>query len=366
MIEHGKISAAQLSIIMVPTVLATSILSVPSITMTYAGQDMWLSPIWASILGLMSMWVAFGLSKLYPKSTLIESSVLILGKWGGKLFGLLYLLFLPHITGVIIRQYGEFIVRSALPQTPLFAIVVSMVLVCAINVRSGIEVVGRTAQIFVAIFILFAAFLFVLLIRDLHPEQILPIGEAGLLPSLRGSVAPGAWFTEYILLAFLLPYVHDRHKALHKSLLSILAVTLSMVITNFVCLFLMGDLTDSFQYPVMIAARYISIADFMQHLEAIVIAIWIAGIFVKISIFIYVFTLSTAEWLELKAYRSLVLPLSFVCVIFTYWVATSQTDIVKLYGTSANVYTIVLLLVMPSLLLLTGAIKNKWFKRRSA
>lgn len=366
MIEQGKISAVQLSFMMIPTVLATSILSVPSITMTYAGQDMWLSPIWASLMGYLCVGVALGLSKLYPESTLMESSTHILGKWGGKLFGLLYLAFLPHISGVIIRQYGEFIASSALPQTPLITIVSSMVLVCAINVRAGLEVVGRSAQIFVSLFILLASFLFVLLLRDLHPSEILPIGEAGLMPSLRGAVGPGAWFSEYILIAFLLPFVRDRRKALNNILISVLIVTICMVVTNLICLLLMGGLTDSFLYPLMIAARYISIADFMQHLEAIIIAIWISGIFVKISVFIYVFSVAAAQWLGLKTYRPIVLPLSFLCVVYNYWIASSQTDLVKVFGTSGNVFTLIYLFLLPALLLMIGMLKKKWSDRRSA
>ncbi|WP_341279038.1 endospore germination permease [Paenibacillus sp. FSL H8-0537] len=366
MLETGKISSSQMAILLYPSILATSILSVPSITMTHAHQDMWLSPIWAGLFGMLTVWVAIKLNRLKPDSTLIRTSFSLLGAVPGFLVGLFYIFYLPHLTGIIIRQYGEFIISNALPMTPQFVVTGSMVLVCAINARLGIEVIGRTSQIFTAVFIFLSAFLFILLIGELHPSELLPIAENGIGPSIKGALAPAAWFSEYILIAFLLPFVNDREKAMRKSMLSVLFVTITMIATNLVCLFLMGDLTTSFIYPVMIAARYITIADFMQHLEAVVIAIWISGIFVKISVFLYVYSITVADWLKLKHYRSIVMPLAFLCTVFAYWSARSQGDIANLISISGNTYTIISLFVLPMLLLLLMLLKNKLTRKKKA
>ncbi|WP_440119369.1 GerAB/ArcD/ProY family transporter [Paenibacillus sp. QZ-Y1] len=218
----------------------------------------------------------------------------------GKLLGLAYLAFLPHLTGLIIREYGDFIVNNALPRTPLFVIMGTMVVVCAINVRLGIEVVGRTAQIFVTLLVILLCLIFVLLIGELNPAELFPFMESGLLPTLKGAVAPAAWFSEYIVLAFLLPYVNKKKRTARAMVVSLVVTTTAMTVTNLFCLFLIGDLTDTFVFPVMVAARYITIADFLQHIEALIIAIWIFGIFVKISVFLYILATSTAEWFGLE------------------------------------------------------------------
>ena len=109
MIEHGKISLSQLMTMMYPAILATALLSVPSITMIDAGHDMWLSPLWGSLAGVASLFLALGICKLCPQQTMIQAGVSILGFWFGKLYGLIYLLYLPHLIGVILRNYGEFV-----------------------------------------------------------------------------------------------------------------------------------------------------------------------------------------------------------------------------------------------------------------
>ncbi|WP_315792587.1 endospore germination permease [Paenibacillus sp. BIC5C1] len=359
--DKGKISVTQLAFLMFPAILATAILSVPGITMHYAGHDMWMSPFLGSMVGMLAIGISLGLDRMYPGKTLIQSSLLILGRWPGKIVGLLYLTFLPHLTGLIIREYGEFIVYNALPRTPMFVVMGTMVVVCAINVRLGIEVVGRTSQVFVTLFIVLLALIFVLLIGELHPAEFFPFMEKGFVPILKGALAPAAWFSEYIVLAFLLPYV-NRRKGIGRTMLgSLIFTTTAMTVTNLFCLFLIGDLTDTFVFPVLIAARYITIADFLQHIEAIIIAIWIFGIFIKISVFLYIFATSMAEWLGLKDYKPLVSPLSFLCMVYAYWIVTNGGGgIASLVSASANVYTMMFLLVIPGLIYMAALLKKIW------
>lgn len=348
--DKGQISITQLAYLVFPSILATAILSVPGITMHYAGHDMWLSPILGSLSGFAAIGISLGLNRLYPGKTIMQSSLLIAGRLPGKLIGLAFLLYLPHLNGLIILEYGEFIVNNALPQTPLLVIISTMVIVCAINVRLGIEVVSRTAQVFVTLLVVMLCLIFVLLTGELEPAHLLPFMENGFVPVIKGAVAPAAWFSEYIVLAFLLPYVNSRKRLARTLITTLVVTTLAMTVTNLFCLLLMGDLTDSFAFPVMIAARYITIADFLQHIEALIIAIWIFGIFVKISVFLYIFATAAAEWFGLDDYRPLVLPLSFLSIVFSYWVVTGEAGVAALVSASANIYTMLFLVGLPAVI----------------
>ena len=50
----------------------------------------------------------------------------------------------------------------------------------------------------------------------------------------------------------------------------------------------------------MQVAEYINIADFFEHVESVVMAIWVVGAFIKISAFYYAAALGTAQWLNLS------------------------------------------------------------------
>ena len=91
------------------------------------------------------------------------------------------------------------------------------------------------------------------------------------MPAVKGALAPAAWFSEYIVIAFLLPYVNRQRRTTRVMLGSLFTTTIVMTVINVVCLFLIGDLTDTFVFPVMIAARYITIADFYNILNPLLL-----------------------------------------------------------------------------------------------
>jgi spore germination protein KB len=352
MIEKGKISAFQMGVIMYPTIVTTALLLVPTATAAAAHRDFWISPIWASLNGLFTVFVTVRLSKYYPEKTLIEYVEQIVGRFLGKVLGLVLLLFFLHQCGFIIREYGEFVVGAFLNRTPLSVIMGTMILVCVMNVRGGLEVIGRSAQMLVPIVLFLFVWIVILLIPDLDPNNMLPVMESGLGPSLMGSLVPLGWFGEFFLIAIMLPYVADRQKGMKWGMISVLTVMLTMVITNFASLFLFGDSTTTYIYPVMVAARYISIADFFQHLEAVVMAIWVMGMFVKISMFFYALVLGTAQWLKLSDYRPITLPIGFIVLVFGIWVAPNLQEMVQFISTVSPFYFLSIQTAIPTLLLI--------------
>jgi spore germination protein KB len=359
MIEKGKISSAQMAIMMNPTILATGLLLVPSITSAKAGRDMWLSPILGSFIGFLVVFIAYQLHKHYPKETIIEYSAHIFGRIPGKVIGFLYLFFYLHINGIIIREYGEFITGNFLMQTPTIVIFASMTLVCAFAVRGGLEVIARTAQLFVPIVVLLYLMIVIFLIMELDPTNMLPVFEEGVMPSILGASAPAAWFSEFILIAFMLPYLMDQEKGLKWGNFSVLSVLLLLVLTNLTALFLFGEITADLVYPVMNAGKYVEVAEFFAHLESVIMSIWVLGTFIKISVFYYVLSLGTAQWLNLSEYKAIVLPIGFLLVLFAHWSAPTLTELKSFLGTSAVFYMLSMQAVLPVLLLLIVLLRKR-------
>ncbi|WP_179151914.1 GerAB/ArcD/ProY family transporter [Oceanobacillus senegalensis] len=359
MIEKGRISAMQMGILIYPTIMATAILLVPAISHKYAEQDMWLSPIWASFAGFISVILAVQLNRRFPELTFIQYTEKIIGRILGKLIGFAYVLFLFHINGLIVREYSEFVVGNFLPNTPLTIVLVSMVLVCAFAVRGGLEVMARSAQIFVPIVIFLFVGLLILLISELEPGYLLPFLEKGMGRSLMGAIVPASWFLEFFLISFMLPFLSDRKKGMKSGMVTVIIVALTMVVTNLITMFLFGNLTDRFTYPVMEAIRYISVADFFEHLESIVMAIWVAGTFVKIAVFYYAIAIGTAQLLNLSDYRPIIFPIGFLLVLMGIWSASTLQELESFLSTIFPFYAIVFFTLLPTILLILAIIRKK-------
>ena len=358
MLEKGKISSFQMGMLGYPLILGTAILAVPTIIGKQAGRDMWISPFYASIMGFLTVYLADQLNQKFPDKTLIQYEEEILGKILGKVLGFFYLLFILHLGGLVLREYAEFTVGVVLPKTPIIVVISSMALLCAFAVRGGIEVLGRLAQLYVPLFILPLLVMVTLLLKDLNPKNIYPIMRHGVMPSLLGAATPQAWFSELFLLSFLFPFLTDRGKGKRRGLITVLAILITLVLTNLMALFLFGEATTTYLYPVFSAARYISIANFFEHLESVVMAIWVAGIFIKMTVFYYSLSLGTAQWLNLSDYRPVVVPLGLLLTLSGMWSSPNLQEMESFFETIFPFYTLLFFVIIPAILLLISAFRR--------
>ncbi|GAA4852271.1 endospore germination permease [Paenibacillus vulneris] len=362
MIEKGKISAGQLGILTLLLVGATGILTVPSITAKHAERDMWMSPVWGSISGFLTIYIAFQLEKLYPNKSIIEYSEAILGRWLGKISGLFVLFFLLHSCGGVVREYGEFIIGAFLQRTPLPVVIWSLVITCSFGVRGGLEVLARCSQVFFPICVVIFLVVVVSLIPDLKPHHILPVLEFGLTPSLEGSIIPHSWFVQFFLISFLLPFLGKGNgKGLLWGNISVTSLMLIFVVTNLTCLFLFDDkLTSRLTYPVYTAIRFSNPAGFLSHLESLVMMFWIMAGFVQTSVWYYSLVLGCAQWLGLSDYRPIVFPMGMLIAMNAVWVAPNLSTLITFISTTEIFFKYTVLLVLPIILLSIALLRKRW------
>lgn len=186
------------------------------------------------------------------------------------------------------------------------------------------------------------------------------------MPSIRGAYALQAWFCQSFYISMFLPYVMDSEKGMKWSMVSVLVVMLVMIGLNLLTIFVLGGtaFSTSRTYPIFVVIRYISIFNFFEHLEAVIIVIWVTIMFIKISVFYYVLVLSTAQWMNLSDYRSIVLPLGFLSTLLGLWVYRNMQEFSEYADKILPFYIPLLLTVIPTLLLLLAYIQNKYRKEK--
>jgi len=357
--ENGKITPVQMALLLYAVITPTAVLLVPGAIARHAKQDMWLSPFWASLIGFLTVYMVVQLHRLYPNKTLIQYSVDIAGTFVGKMVGLLFILSHLHGAGLVIRAYGEFIVGHFLLHTPLSFVMGTMVFVCAVAVRSGIDVLGRLAQILVPVLIIWFVMMVLLLLPDMDWENMLPILEDGIWPSVKGSIILQGWFSQCAFMSFFLPHMMNRDRGQKWGYIAVIATMMTLWATNLMTLFVLGNTAGDFLYPVMNAVRYTSIADFLEHVEVIVMAFWVVGAFLKIAVFFYAVVVALAQWTGMSEYKPLVFPAGFMLFFASIWAARDIMELGRFVG-AVNAFYIVFTETIVLLLLLLIA---KWRKR---
>ncbi|MBO7746978.1 endospore germination permease [Paenibacillus sp. MWE-103] len=352
MIEKGRISPLQLAIFLHPTILATASLSVPAITMQTAGRDMWAAPIVSSVIGFLVVYVVYKLHERYPSQTFIQYSESILGPYLGRLIGMSYLFSFVYTNGIVIREYGEFIAATFLLETPTVFVIICLMFVCAYALHQGIEVWARASQLLIPAALVVIVLMLIIMVPDMHTKEMFPMMEFGPLPLLRSAIVPSSWYSQFFIIAIFLPYLtKTRVSAFKWCMISVLSVLVTMTCINLAVLYIFGDINKGYNYPFLIAVRYISLSDFIEHVESLLMAAWLVAIFIKITVVYYAAALGTAQLFRLSDYRALIAPIGLLMTLLSLWCAPNLEELTELLGNSVPFFSSIFQIFIPMTML---------------
>lgn len=362
MLEGGKISSRQALFINITLVIGTAWLGVAALVTAYAKQDAWISILLTTFLGLPIAWLIAKLGSLFPGKTLIEYLVDILGYWPGKILGLLYLFWFVHICSIMVREYGTFLASVFLIDTPMMVIDIVVLLISAYIIRLGLEVLARTIEFFFPWIIFLVVSMFLLAIPEMELSRLLPVLDTNFIDIFKGSLSPTAWMGEIVTFAIFIPYLAKPEKAMGIAIGAIIFLIGTFLLLVIGSLLTFGSNIASINYPILNVARVINIAQTLDRLEPIIVIIWVTGGLLKIAIFYYVIVLGSAQWMSLKNYRPLIMPIGIILLTLSIAVVDNVLELNDFLAHYWPFYAIIPFeFGLPVMLFLIALIKRKGF-----
>jgi spore germination protein KB len=312
MLESGKISPGQAGFIMIFTVLGTANLIMPAQTSRYAHMDAWLTTIVSILPHIVLILAVYRIGNTFPRENMVRYIRKITGKYLGVLIILGYIWYLMFSLAMILRTVAEFLLTAFMPDTPIEVFIIVILLLGALAVKAGLEVLVRAATFIAPIFLASFALTLALLAGELNLSSLSPVMEHGLKPVIYGSFFPTLWRGEFILMLFIWPSLNKPEQGLKSMLITAAVITLIMLPITAVTTSVFGPLTSYMHFPTYALVKYIDLAGFITRLDAVFMAVWIAGVFVKVGIFYYCLSLLVSLFLGLKEYRCTVYPLGII------------------------------------------------------
>jgi len=311
MLEKGKISSVAIVFMLMNLVGATAVVFLPAIAAKYAKQDAWLKAIISTIPGIVVILLVTELGRRFPGKTLIEYLQDILGSWIGKTIGILYVVFIIHTNGIIIREFSELLNTMLMPRTPDLVLNATIVLLASYAVRSGLEVIARLLELILPpILVLYTAILFFGLAKA-DFNRLLPILENGIKPVLLGSVTPSAWRGEVVIFGMFLPYLAKPLKGRTLGVWSAIILGAFLVGDALINTALFGASTARLVFPTFNIPSMVLLGGFLR-VDVILIVLWLPAMLMKIALFYYAAVLGTAQILKLKDYKPVTLPIGII------------------------------------------------------
>ncbi|GMK40390.1 germination protein [Paenibacillus sp. CCS19] len=341
--------------------IGTSIILIPSTLASDAKNDAWIVIILGSLVGMILIGLYLALSYLVPGKTIVEICFAVLGRWLGLAASLLFFQFVFVLTILVMRNLGDFLTGSMFPETPISAIHLVYLLVAIMGVRYGLPNIARTMDIFypfiVFLFIIFA----LLLLPELHFNNLLPVLVNGVSPIANASYSYISFpCLEFVIFLMIFPKVEqgkERGKAFLKG--ALLGGAVLFVIT-LLCLLVMGaEMTASNMYASFELAKIIKIGEFLQRIEVIIAVIWFVTSFCKLIICFHIMIESFSQSFKLKDSRPLLLPWGMVVLAESILAAPDMGYLLSFDRYSWTVYAFTFGFAFPVLLLLAAIIRFK-------
>ncbi len=360
MLEKGRISPRQFTILVLLTTIGDAVLIFPPPSSHYAKQDVWISTILGLAVGLLCVLLYSKLAKSFPGLTLIQAIQKTFGKWIGTILSLLFLLYTLIVAVWCLREIADFVIAEMLGGTHIPAILSLYLIIVVMAVRLGIEVIGRTGEIFTPLVIFFLLVLTISIVPQMKIQALLPIFEYGVLPIIKDAIPITSYsFFENIIFLMIVPFVNQQSKISKSLFTGTLLGGIAICTTVTVCILVLGpDLTARDLYPNYNVARRISVGSFFERVEAMIAIMWMITLFIKATIYFYAFILGLSQLFHLKEYRVLTLPTAVIGVACAPLIAPNQTYYIFVFEHYWPYFVITFSLILPLVLWGVGSFRK--------
>lgn len=359
MLENGRIGIRQLVLLFITSRIILTLTYTPAIKDPWANQDFWLACLVSIPITILLAIPFMVLAAKYPKQTIIEYSRTIAGRFAGKVLGLLYIWFFLHQEATVLRQFGELMLTVLMPETPLVVFLIGLAIITAYAVSNGVEVISRFNEMIFPLILVSVFLIFILVTKDMNLHKLTPVLGDGIMPVLAGGFSVATKFIELTWLVMIYPFVKDSEKVNRAIRLGILVCGILFVPLIVMITATYGYPTlRSLAFPALAVARIISIANFLERMESVVLVVWILGVLIKVALFYYAFTLGSAQWLNLTDYKPLVLPAGVILVAMSVLLFANLQELEEFSKPATAIpYSLVFILVIPVILLLIDFVK---------
>ncbi|MFC0271741.1 endospore germination permease [Metabacillus herbersteinensis] len=336
-----------------------------------AKQDAWLTILIGMFCGLILMLIYTKLSEFYPGDTLIQMIPKIVGKYLAFPIILIYISYFSLLASTACRDFGELIVSSILIETPIAVVIGSFMVLMIYCLRGGVETFGRMGEIIFPVYIIALIVIWILLlsVEVFSLDNLTPVLGNGVKPVLK-DVFPYRLtfpFGETIIITMFFPFLNKKQNARKVGIAVILIGGILLTFNSIMNLSVLGPEIYSINFfPLFRVTRMVSIADFLERFDVLIILLMVAGVFFKVGGWTFGAALGIAELFKLRQYRSVLLALGTIIPSLSLLYTTNFVTHVGFSREFITIYLhIPLQIIVPILLLCVAFIRNK-FKPESS
>jgi len=328
-----------------------------------AKQDAWIVILLALLIGLGFVWIYTELQNAFSDKNYAEIIITILGKKLGVILALLYVLDCLWHVARNVREFGDLVIMTILPETPLWIITFIFISVSIYTLLKGVEVLARASEIIMPILLLFMISMYVLVYisGDVDFRRLTPILGNGIKPVIETLPSVVMFpFGEIFIFLMYWHYANEKSAVRKATMKAILWSGILLCFSLIMDIAVLGvKYTSIATIPLVETIRLVDIGDIITRIDVIGIIIILFGGFFKMSIYLNGTVQILITVFKIKNYKLTLILFSVFLLWFSIVFEPDYAYHKWMFPFDIHYFTIIYSNIFPPLLLMIYWIKKK-------
>ena len=357
MTRTKMISAGQLFCLLFVNRMVVNITYSPFMAATGEMLDHALSAVLAMVFTLVMIVPVYLLYLRRPACSLMDNVWELFGKFLGILFTVIYCAYFLFICSYTLSVYNTFMTSVMSPVFSSLLMSAAVLIAGCYGAFRGIEALARASGIIIIIILGCVVFLVSALLPQIDSLNYTPLLYEGTEKMLNGAKQMISRTVCIPFIGMLLPITKGKLKTSLATWIA--SIYLVMIILIVVTVGALGDFVKTQIFPIYSAASTAELGIF-KRVDILFLAVWTTGLFIKISLSLYVFSLCIKRALGEKAARISILAGAFLVFLGTLWTVNQKNSLYNIYQFDIMFwFTVTASVGIPVLLLIVDLIKNR-------
>ncbi|MFX4262529.1 GerAB/ArcD/ProY family transporter [Pelotomaculum propionicicum] len=347
---------------MIPNLLYGKAIGVTSgVIVRKIGADVWTSMLFGFVAGTVVITVMAYLGSKFPDKTIVQYSEVLLGKWTGRIIGLLLTIFFAVAFGTSANTMTLHVKEYFLLETPFFIICLLYTLLCMYGVFLGIEVVLRFSLFGFLGAMLINVTMVLGTVKDFRFINLQPLLDKGIAANLANSIYIFSDIAMAIFaVAIIYPMLNKKEKTVSYTFWAMVLGCFMVVIWPFFETGVMG--AEIMKQYIVVCMQQVRCAQFTKYLpryELIMVTFFVFSMYVQSVAMFYSAKYSFKQITGIKKDWYIIVPLTVILVFITYYMANDHNNYVHFLSYPWSQFCFILSIALPLVLLIAALARGK-------
>lgn len=283
---------------------------------TQLGQDSWLGLLYAMIIAMPIILIYARIIKLYPEKDIYDILMILFGNIIGKLLIFIITFYAIHLGALVLRNFTDFLIITALPETPQIMLLSLMFFLMVYIAKSGIETLGKWSVVILPIVIVTVLLTILFSFDHMEISNLKPIMEHSFFKFTTSAFNSFAFpFGEIVLFLTLAGSIKKEDSPYRVFYYGLFLGGVILLLANIRNLLILGaPMVEASYFPSYTAARTIDIGNFLTRIEGSISLNFIITGFTKVTTCLLAASHGIAKLFSIKSHNRMIVPAALLMI----------------------------------------------------